>query len=67
MLSYSDEFALVIFAIAYAIVAFEKYESFARQTNQKLGSALCALAFPITAPIITIITIYRTHKRYKKQ
>lgn len=66
MLSYSDEFALVIFVIAYAILAFENYESFARQINQKLGSALCALAFPITLPIIAIITIYRTHKRKEK-
>lgn len=60
MLSSAEHFGLIVYFFVYLAIAFEVYEGYVRKTNQKMGSAIFALTFPVTYLIIDVVRLYRT-------
>lgn len=66
MLSSVECFGLVVYFFVYLTGVYAVYEGYVRKTNQKIGSAIFALTFPVTGLIIEVVCLYRNKRRNLK-
>ncbi len=59
MLSSAEREALALCLLIYLRGIWDVYEFFVGKTENKIGSVLCALVYPVSIPIVVIITLLR--------